>query len=493
MPPLTLEQVTQALDQLSQQTRKKYLTSGERAVLEALWLDQPYEEAAERSGHQVSYLDNIATSELRHFIADALAIDKRMVKRRTLRSLLEDQAETLLKHLPQRLTTEMQVSVPITTASGATVSGPHTFHDQPLVIGGEPPEIPVFVGRQDEVNELDQKVQRKNCVALIGPQGVGKSANAAKLLDRLASHPQPQYEVVVWKSIFYGPPLIELIAELNSLLAEFFQQQTQETDATAEAMAELLGYLRNFRILLVLDSVEAVLKGDLLSLHPYGPTYAEYGTFFRRMAESRLPSRLLLLSRRPMNDILRLATSGRSAYVVQLAGLDDAEAWQLLQYNQLQGEQHWDILIKLYRGNPQLLWDAARKSRQFFGGQVEVFLHYSISVDPRFLEAMDERIDPTGSSSEIDKWIIVYLAQRIQQGEDAVAFAELLGAIRNSEQELLNSMDTLMAAVDLLSQEGFIEKTTQGQELRLSLPPVMKQYVVLRSAALGIQDVRGPV
>lgn len=465
MSPLTFEQTAQALDKLSLHHRDKELTDGERAVLSAVWEGITYEEAAQRSGHDTGYLESVASSELRSFIAESLGYGSTIHKRQ-LRRFLENQAGAL-----QRI---LEGAPFLQPHSGISISGRLT------IIGGQPPEVPEFYGRDQELNDLQQKIERKNCVAVVGAPGVGKTALAVKLIERLATEPEPSFDVVVWKSVFYAPSLEELLAEINPVLANFLNPQPVEARSEADSSSELLGYLRSARVLIILDSVEALLQGKPNSFSPYGKQYERYGKLFRRVSQEQLSGRLLLLSRRSLSDILRLSYSGESAYVIQLGGLEEGDANELLRTKQLQDEHQWSDLIKLYRGNPYLLWQAARRAHELFGGRVERFIVTSIAEDPHFLEALDEQLGPASSSSAQEKWVVTYLAQQIELGIDPVPWSLLLDAIRNPKSEFQGSSSELAATIALLSQAGLIERVEADEILQLSLPPLMKKYISTR-------------
>jgi hypothetical protein len=198
------------------------------------------------------------------------------------------------------------------------------------------------------------------------------------------------------------------------------------------------------------------------------------------VSAEQLSSRLLLLSRRPLSDILRLSYSGESAYVIQLGGLSEQEGMQLLRDSGLRDEHQWSDLIKLYRGNTYLLWQAARNARELFGGRVERFIVASIGEDPHFLEALDEQIGPASSSSAQEKWVVTYLARQIEQGIDPVPLPLLLEAIHDPKREFPGSASELIASVALLAQVDLIERIEEGEDLQLTLPPLMKKYITLR-------------
>jgi hypothetical protein len=245
--PITFELVAQALNKLSLFKRDKQLTEGERTVLSAVWEGQTYEEAARRSGHDSGYLESVASYELRGFISKALG-NGQSIHKRELRPFLEKHAAVLQSLVD---------GIPRFSPSGASAS------KLLEILGGQPPEVPVFYGRQPELNDLQQKVESKNCVAVVGTPGVGKTALAVKLLERFAVQSEPPFDCVVWKSVFYAPSLEELLAEINPLLASFLGIP-REPRPGGDPGSELLGYLRKARILIILDSVEAVLRGRVV-------------------------------------------------------------------------------------------------------------------------------------------------------------------------------------------------------------------------------------
>lgn len=461
--PISFELVTKALNKLSLHKRDKQLTEGERTVLSAIWEGQTYEEAARRSGHDSGYLESVASYELRGFISKALGSGQSL-RKRELRPFLEKHAAVL-----QSLVDGIPQPSPSGDSEARLLE----------IIGGQPPEVPVFYGRQTELKDLQDKVESKNCVAVVGAPGVGKTALAVKLLEQFALHSAPPFDCVLWKSVFYAPSLEELLAEINPLLASFLGIP-REPRPGGDLSSELLGYLRKARILVILDSVEAVIQGKIKSLTPYGKQYVSYGNLFRRVSAEQLSSRLLLLSRRPLTDILRLSYSGDSAYLVQLGGLNEQEGMQLLRDNGLTDEHRWSDLIKLYRGNAYLLWQAARNARELFGGRIERFIKMSIAEDPHFLEALDEQIGPA-SSSDQEKWVVTYLARQIEQGIDPVSVMAVMEAVRDPKSGFPGSTSELAATIALLAQSGMIERVEEEAALQLTLPPLMKKYITLRN------------
>ncbi len=469
MSSLTLDQVTQALDWLSLHERHKPLSKGERVVLMAVWEDLKFKEAAERSGFDPGYIATVASNQLRTFIAKALNQGQPVNKRR-LRHFLNEHITTLLRQPIQQLETE---SLPLAPTNNLIE-----------VMGGRPPEVLDFYGRVDELKDLRQKLREKNCVAVVGPPGVGKSALAAKLIESLSNDPDLRFKSVIWKSIFHGPSLPELLVDLHKLLATSSDTAIDAEAPTSQLISALLDHLRQQRVLLILDSVEAILQGDPLSLDPYGEQYAEYGMLLRRFVEEQNDSRLLLLSRKPLSHVERLVGSRRSACLMKLGGLSIAEARSFLKDQQVKDPKNWDDFVDFVRGNAQILHQAINSIEEFFGGRVKAHIRYSLVADPYFLEAWREQLGPAGSSTTLERWVVSFVAQQIERGIDPVPMSQLL------EQEFPGTPPELFVTIRHLSQIDLLIKTQGETEVLLSLPPLMKKYLLSRLAALLTGNVQ---
>ncbi len=313
----------------------------------------------------------------------------------------------------------------------------------------------------------------------MGPAGIGKSALAAQLLQQSAPALAGQFDCIVWKSIFYAPPLKELLGELNLLLSTYLQLEPSTSQSLPEQVSQMISYLRSGRCLVVLDSAETLLQGNQTSFSPYGGQNAAFGQFLRRLAEEQLPSRLLLLSRKPFQDINRFATAGKSTAQMLLRGLEQKDTQGFLRSRKIASQPSWGDLVSLTRGNPHLLTQAANRIREFFGGEVNRFIRYSITLDPYFLEALEGEFGPAGSSTAGERWLVVHLADQIQQGADPVPVSALLNAWQHQHQEA-RSRTELWAAIDVLTQAALVEKVKEKPEIHLSLAPLMKKYVAER-------------
>ncbi len=119
-----------------------------------------------------------------------------------------------------------------------------------------PPQPTTFVGRTEELREIALRMADPACrlLTLMGPGGMGKT--------RLALQAAAEHVEAFPNGVFFVP-LAELSApeQLVSGIAEALRITFYQRDAPR---SQLLNYLREKRLLLVLDNFEHILEGALL-------------------------------------------------------------------------------------------------------------------------------------------------------------------------------------------------------------------------------------
>lgn len=460
MKSLTFDQIVEALDLLSERKRDKRLTGGEKTALVAAWEGLTYEEVAKQFGHEPCYIETTASHKLRNFVATELGNGQVTIGKLKLRKFLEANTETLrqLLNLPD-----------YQEETG--------FWQGPLrVLGGQPPTISGFIGRQDELINLEEKLQKNKCVALEGPSGIGKSALGAKLIMQLAADGEPEFDCCVWKSIQYGPLPEELVAELIRLLTPPPQIDLELPERFQAKVSMLLDLLRSQRCLIVLDSAEGILLGQKSALNPYGVDHAEYEPFFWRLVEEQHSSCLLLLSNEPLSQVVRMKRDGLGATTMHLNGWKMEELNLYLRSQGLLDEGCWKELVERYEHNPLAIKDAVRQIKEYYRGSVSEFLSETLALGT-FKESLDKKLGPVSHSTNLEREVLRYLAQQMERGVSQVSFS----ALRELKQREgpINSTSELMEAIDTLSRRRFITKIDHSKGLHLILSPLVKKYVFL--------------
>ncbi len=114
-----------------------------------------------------------------------------------------------------------------------------------------PPESTPFVGRQKELEQILQQLENTRLVTLVGPGGIGKT----RLARRVARLSQDDYKngtaFVSLSPLHSAESLVQAVAEAIRVPIA-----TQETP-----LNQLLRYLRQQEMLLVLDNFEHLLEG----------------------------------------------------------------------------------------------------------------------------------------------------------------------------------------------------------------------------------------
>ncbi len=447
---LTLEQAMQATTELLFSVRGKGLNEAERVVFRAAWENATYEEAAANSGYTAGYLNSEVGHELFQTLARALG-EKKIFKKR-LRSILEQRGNEL------NLPAQGRVPPPSTN----------------IVLGGQPPSVEQFVGYTEELATLRQLVFEKQCVALTGQVGIGKSSLATKLLLELSADPNSEFDYLIWKSLQYKPHFSELADDLLRILLNQLNQEVVILEQATAKLSLLIELVQSHRCLLVLDGAEAILQGQRLwSQNPYGE-YQEYGIFIGRMVEERHQSCLLLTSREPFTDITRYQNFHRPAGVLKLTGLG-TEASQILAAKGLTGKEVWADLISLYGGNPFGLKMAANCIKDFFAGDARRFVEErSVLLFEDTLEQQLTRL------TKLEQELLIYLARQLEdQGLEVLAFPQILAAFRLMTLKV--SLTDLIQSLHLLSDRSLVESGIDSDGERCySLQPVVKKFVLTR-------------
>src|SRR5258706_7617845 len=202
----------------------------------------------------------------------------------------------------------------------------------PRVDWGDALDVPSFYGREGELATISQWMVREHCrvVSVLGMGGIGKSALVTSAMHQLAEH----FQVVLFRSLRDAPSCEALLEEC----LQGFAPQPLDLVATdlERRISLLLEYLREQRVLLVLDNLEALLLEGEARGH-LRPGYDGYTRLLRRVAETAHQSCLLLTSREKP-AVLR-ALEGRQSLVrsLRLGGLEAAACEQLLARHELVG------------------------------------------------------------------------------------------------------------------------------------------------------------
>jgi hypothetical protein len=222
----------------------------------------------------------------------------------------------------------------------------------------------------------------------------------------------------------------------------------------------------------VLDNFEAILRDGEShpeTLHHHSGTYLEgyeaYGELLKRVGESQHQSALLAISREKPREIAAIEGKSLPIRSLQLNGLQELEARELLKAKGLSGEEQWKTLIKLYRGNPLALNIVSTTIQELFNNNVSEFLNQNTLVITGFTDILDQQFKRL---SALEKQVVYWLAIHRQPVLLSQIKLDSLSPIKNSE---------LIEVLQSLGWRSLIEKITEPSEVLFTLPPVVMKYV----------------
>ena len=304
----------------------------------------------------------------------------------------------------------------------------------PRVDWGDALDVPSFYGREGELTTLAQWVVRERCrvVCVLGLGGIGKSALVTSAMHQLAEH----FQVVLFRSLRDAPSREALLEECLQVLAP------QPLDLGAADLDRRLGllleYLREQRVLLVLDNLESLLLEGEASGH-LRPGSEGYARLLLRLAERAHQSCLLLTSREKPAELRVLEGRQSPVRSLRLGGLEVAACAQLLTEHELVGSpQERARLVERYGGNPLALNIVAETIADLFGGAIGQFLAQDTLVFGSISDLLDEQF---ARLSALEQTILYWLAI----AREPVTLEELRALLvaRLSPVQVLEAVDGL--------------------------------------------------
>ena len=324
---------------------------------------------------------------------------------------------------------------------------------------GDAPDTAVFFGRQQELDTLAGWLTTDNCrlVAILGMGGIGKSALAAKLAHQVSDH----FQTVIWRSLRNAPPPAELFAEL----IRFFSHNSElnPPDEPRQAIGQILNYLRNGRILLILDNLETIL-------HPKNPGdyldgYRWYGELIRQVGETGHQSCLLLTSREEPTQLSKLKGPNLPVRTWDIDGLTEQDGRSILASKGLHGsETATTELINRYAGNPLALKLVATTIQEMYLDRIDDFLADGMILFDDIRDVLNQQMRRlVGLEMTLLHWLAIY--------REPVSLPELRGDMITAV-----SPRTLLEALKSLERRSLIEPSPQG----FTLQNVIMEYMTDR-------------
>ncbi len=436
-----MNNVEDALKILEQTLQPLHLTDVQELVLRQCLAGESYPQIAVQAGYQEEYIKQVG-SQLWKILGQKLG---EKVTKSNIRSIVRRYGENIEPPLPP------SPSLPL------SVNSPTPHQDW-----GDAIDIPAFYGRTNELVTLEQWIIQERCrlVMLLGIGGIGKTTLAVSLAKQI----QGNFEYVIWRSLRYAPPLLDLLAELIQFLSQ--EQETNLPPTLDSRLSRLMHYMRSHRCLLILDNAESILQsGDFKGRYIDG--YHEYEEFFRSVGEISSQSVLVLTSReKPFG----LAAREGEFFIrsLKLAGLTAAESRQVFIAKGANSgsETEWQALISHYGGHPLAIQMVAAIVRESLEGKishvVELLEQGSLVFDD-IRDLLNRQFDRlSAKEQEVMYWLAV--------NREPVSFPQLQADI------VTNGNSQLLEALNGLNTRSLIETTNS----RFTQQPVVMEYMTQR-------------
>jgi WD40 repeat protein/transcriptional regulator with XRE-family HTH domain len=304
----------------------------------------------------------------------------------------------------------------------------------PRVDWGEALAVQTFYGREGELATLCQWVLQERCrvVSVLGMGGIGKSALVTSAMYQLADH----FQVVIFRSLRDAPSCEALLADCLQVLAP--EPVGSGPQSLQHRLSLLLEHLRNTRVLLVLDNLEALLSGGDVRGH-LRPGLEGYAQLLRGIAQTAHQSCLLLTSREKPAELRQLEGSRTPVRALRLAALDAGACEQLLAEHEVAGSQEERArLIEVYVGNPLALKIVAETIADLFGGAIGPFLAEGTVVFGTLVDLLEEQ---AGRLSALEQTVLYWLAIV----REPLTLQELLALLvgKPERRQVLEALDSL--------------------------------------------------
>jgi len=194
----------------------------------------------------------------------------------------------------------------------------------------------------------------------------------------------------------------------------------------------------------------------------YKPGYENYGTFFKKIAESGHNSCIVLLSWEKTREIAALEGDRKNCQTLQLNSLGEP-AREIFTEKGLAESEKWSELIDLYRGNPLWLNIVAAAIQDLFSGKISEFFSYDSLVLGDLEYLLHQHFQRLSDS---EKQVMSWLANQIK----AVEISKKPALLELSPSEFLK-------AVESLRRRSLIEKVQKGDRTLFTVQPAIAEYV----------------
>jgi WD40 repeat protein/transcriptional regulator with XRE-family HTH domain len=325
---------------------------------------------------------------------------------------------------------------------------------------GLAPQVNQIYGRESELQKLEESIikDKVRLVALLGIGGLGKTALAIKLGQKLQEH----FDCVIWKSLNYTPSLETILDEILLFLEN--QETRILSNENNNKNIEVIKLFQKYRCLIILDHAESIKEQD----------QEQYSNLLKLIGSIQHKSCLILTSREKNQEIALLEADQQPLIALDIKPLDVESINNIENIGFLLGtDKEWEELVKRYNGNPQMLKLVASNIKDVFGGDISQCLK-----NPPFngvSKLIEEHLDKL-SDFEID---ILYYLTIYRCPVNLYQFKNnLLTSVQNNQ---------LLNAIKSLKRKFLIESS---EEATYTLHPLIMEYLTDKIVGKVFDEIR---
>ncbi|MEM6399553.1 MAG: ATP-binding protein [Cyanobacteria bacterium P01_D01_bin.116] len=331
----------------------------------------------------------------------------------------------------------------------------------------EMPDVLVFYGREKEIQDIKKSIldNRSRALVLCGQPGIGKTALAAKLAEKVKS----DFECFCWRSLNYSSP--PTLSELLSGLIKFLSSEENNSlpSNVDDLIKKLLQIFSNRRILLVIDSWEKILR--VQNIKGCQTDYDKYSELLKQIAERRHKSYVIITTQEEPKELSLLKTRS-SINLIQLTGLDFEAGLKILEERQLTfiPEQAKKLINRDYNGNPlELIHICEHIASVFAGSLTQYEINHTYLVPQSFQSAINEICK---NLSDLEAQILQIIATESKP----IEYEKLKLQILQNYSEVSNS--SLQINLSLLLKRSLIQISSQGNKVLYYLQPTIGKCII---------------
>jgi hypothetical protein len=339
---------------------------------------------------------------------------------------------------------------------------PETFNDidkpdKPDLDWDATPDVDPFYGRQPELQQLEHWLLVDRCKLLLitGLAGVGKTALALALVDRVQAH----FTRCIWRSLHPYPTVSHLLDNLLHTLAQAIPQDPQQ------GINCLIQQLQEHRCLLILDGLDLPVTAT-----------PDWDELLQRLSSDRYHSCILITSReRP-----HIIESNFSQWVrcLPLRGLALHDAVMLLRKKGLTGEMtDLSALAKLYAGHPLALQLVASLIHTLWNGRAKPFLNENLPALSYLQNVLEQQWNRLSDlERDIAYWLAIW--------QEPISFSRLQTHLLN-----ISNPTEVLSSLLSLERQSFIEKRFSAETPLFTLHPLVMTVVTDHLVSQVVREV----